>query len=104
MCNVDREVPGMKKVILTSQSDLDIYMSPMRQRLIRELSIAKVPMTAKMLADKLQISASGVQHHIKKLMSLGLVELDRTERGFGFSPGNFRSICGNCDCTDQPTQ
>lgn len=69
----------MNKIILTSKTDLDIYMSPMRQRLLRELSISKAPMTAKMLADKLQISASGVQHHIRKLVLLGLVELDHTE-------------------------
>lgn len=69
----------MKKVALTSKKELDIYMSPMRQRLLRQISIAGTPMTPKMLADKLQISASGVQHHIKKLMLLGLIELDHTE-------------------------
>lgn len=69
----------MRKIELTTKKELDIYMSPMRQQLLRQLSISNTPMTPKMLADRLQISASGVQHHIKKLMSLGLIEMDHTE-------------------------
>jgi predicted transcriptional regulator len=69
----------MKKVVLTTKEELNIYMSPTRQQLLRLLNIANTPMTPKMLSDKLQISASSVQHHIKKLMSLGLIELDHTE-------------------------
>lgn len=69
----------MKKITLTTREELNIYMSPVRQQLLRELSISKDPMTPKALSDKLKISASSVQHHIKKLMSLGLIELDHTE-------------------------
>jgi len=69
----------MKKIALTTKEELNIYMSPVRQQLLRQLSISNNPMTSKMLADKLQISASGIQHHIKKLMSLGLIELDHTK-------------------------
>lgn len=69
----------MKKVKLTTKKELSIYMNPVRQQLLRQLEIAKTPMTPKMLSDKLNISASGVQHHIKKLMSLELIELDHTE-------------------------
>jgi len=80
----------MKKITLTSKKELDIYMSPMRQKLLRELNIANAPMTPKMLADKLQISASGVQHHIKKLMSLGLIELYYTEVINGITASFYR--------------
>lgn len=80
----------MRKVILTTKAELDIYMSPMRQQILRELSIAKAPMTPKMLADRLQISASGVQHHIKKLMLLGLMELDRTELVNGITASFYK--------------
>ncbi len=69
----------MDKVRLSTKKELEIYMNPVRQQLLRQLELAKGPMTPKMLADKLGISASGVQHHIKKLMSLGLIELDHTE-------------------------
>ncbi len=69
----------MNKIKLSTKKELEIYMNPVRQQLIRLLEISKLPMTPKMLADKLGISASGVQHHIKKLSSLGLIELDHTE-------------------------
>ncbi|WMJ89311.1 winged helix-turn-helix domain-containing protein [Anaerocolumna sp. MB42-C2] len=69
----------MNKVKLTTKKELSIYMNPVRQQLLRQLNITGIPMTPKMLADKLNISASGVQHHIKKLISLGLIELDHTE-------------------------
>lgn len=69
----------MKKISLTTKSDLNIYMSPVRQQLLHQLNIASVPMTPKMLADKLKISASSIQFHIRKLMSIGLIVLDHTE-------------------------
>lgn len=69
----------MKKIKLTSKKELNIYMSPVRQQLLRELSISQTAMTPKMLADVMEISASSIQHHLKKLMSLGLIELDHTE-------------------------
>jgi len=69
----------MKKIALTTKEQLDIYMSPTRQKLLRLLSLEGMPMTPKQLADRLEISASGVQHHIKKLLQLGVVELDHTE-------------------------
>lgn len=69
----------MRKISLTTKSELNIYMSPVRQQLMRQLSISSAPMTPKMLADKLKISASSVQFHIRKLMSIGLIELDHIE-------------------------
>lgn len=69
----------MERVKLTTKKELEIYMNPVRQQLLRELELSKIPMTPKMLADKLNISASGTQHHIKKLLSLGVIELDHTE-------------------------
>lgn len=80
----------MKKITLSSKKELDIYMSPTRQRLLRFLNIQNAPMTPKMLADKLQISASGVQHHIKKLMQLGLLELDHTEAINGITASFYK--------------
>lgn len=80
----------MKKIALTTKKELDIYMSPTRQQLLRQLNIENSPMTPKMLADKLQISASGVQHHIKKLMQLGLIELDHTEAINGITASFYK--------------
>jgi hypothetical protein len=69
----------MKLIKLNTKEELNIYMNPVRQQLLRHLNINNTPMTPKMLADKLSISASGVQHHIRKLMSLGVIELDHQE-------------------------
>ncbi|NLN47079.1 MAG: ArsR family transcriptional regulator, partial [Clostridiaceae bacterium] len=69
----------MKKIRLTSKKELNIYMSPVRQQLLRQLSISHGPMTPKMLSDKLQISPSSVQHHIRKLRELEVVDLDHTK-------------------------
>ena len=82
----------MKKIALTTKEELNIYMSPMRQQLLRQLSIENAPMTPKMLADKLKISASGVQHHIKKLMLLGLIELDHTEVINGITASFYKPV------------
>jgi predicted transcriptional regulator len=82
----------MRKIALTSKKELDIYMSPTRQQLLRFLNIENAPMTPKMLADKLQISASGVQHHIKKLMQLGLIELDHTEAINGITASFYKPV------------
>ncbi|MDF2878253.1 MAG: hypothetical protein K0S30_1349 [Clostridia bacterium] len=82
----------MDKIRLTTKQELNIYMNPIRQQLLRQLNINKNPMTPKMLADKLNISASGVQHHIKKLMSLGLIERDHTEMINGITASFYKPI------------
>lgn len=69
----------MRKIILSTKEELNIYINPTRQEILRILSLSSDPMTPKMLSDILGISASGVQHHIKKLLLLNLIELDHTE-------------------------
>jgi len=80
----------MKKIELTTKEELNIYMSHVRQQLLHQLSISGTPMTPKMLADRLGISASSTQHHIKKLMSLGLIELDHTESINGITASFYK--------------
>ena len=81
----------MDKIILSTKKELEIYMNPVRQQLIRLLEKSKLPMTPKMLADQMDISASSVQHHIKKLMSLNLLELDHTELIHGITARYYKS-------------
>ncbi len=69
----------MDKITLSTKKELEIYMNPVRQKLLRLLERSKIPMTPKQLSEKLEVSPSSVQHHIKKLSSLGVVELDHTE-------------------------
>lgn len=75
----------MPTVTLSGKAELDIYINPQRQRLLRVLTLAGQPMTPKQLADALGISASAVQHHIGKLLSLGVVALDHTARVRGIT-------------------
>lgn len=70
----------MEKIILSTKKELEIYINPMRQQLLGILEKSKEPMTPKMLADKMNISASSVQHHIGKLLSLGVLELHHTKQ------------------------
>lgn len=68
-----------KTITLSTHEELKIYMSPQRQNLMRHLRTSKKSLTPKKLADLMEISASSVQHHIRKLIQLGVVELDHTE-------------------------
>ncbi len=61
----------MDHIKLSTKKELEIYMNPVRQNLLRLLERSKLPMTPKQLSLKLDISPSSVQHHIKKLESLG---------------------------------
>lgn len=67
---------SQKTVTLSSREELDVYMSPVRQELMRILRLAGEALTAKALGDTLRISASSARHHVKKLQDLGLVEVD----------------------------
>lgn len=80
----------MKKIELSTKEELNIYMSHVRQQLLRLLNISGAPMTPKMLADGLRISASSAQYHVKKLISLGLIDLDHTESINGITASFYK--------------
>lgn len=67
-------------------------MNPQRQRLLREMQVIARPATCKQLADAMGISASSVTHLVKKLETLGLVELDHTELIRGITAKYWRYI------------
>lgn len=66
-------------IVLTTDKELKILMSPIRQKIIKIMSIEGRPVTSKHLADKLNISPSSAQHHIKLLQQVGIVEFDHSE-------------------------
>lgn len=82
----------MDTIILSGKKELDIYINPQRQKLLRCLKVAGVPLTPKQLADQLGISPSSVQHHIRKLVELGIVELSHTERIRGITASYYRVL------------
>lgn len=75
----------MNTITLHGKKELDIYINPQRQRLLREMTLLGKPVTPKQLSDKLGISASSVQHHLQKLMELGVVELHHTQSIHGIT-------------------
>ncbi|MCH3918558.1 MAG: helix-turn-helix domain-containing protein [Spirochaetia bacterium] len=80
----------MKTITLTTDAQLRIYMQPLRQKILRLLSI-KGPMTAKMVADTLSITSSSAKHHLLRLESIGVVEVDHTQQIHGITATFFRN-------------
>jgi DNA-binding transcriptional ArsR family regulator len=66
-------------IILKTKKDLDVYINPRRQELLRVMQIENKPVTPKELSRKMGISSSSVQYHIQKLLGLGVIELHHTE-------------------------
>ena len=92
-----------KMITLATRKQMDIYMNPQRQRLLKALEVSGKPMTPKQLSNVLKISASSVSLHIRKLVELGLLELDHTESIHGIQAKYYKklpvsvSIGGNLD-------
>ncbi len=66
-------------IVLKTDKELKILMSPIRQKIIKAMSIEGKPVTSKHIADKLNISPSSAQHHIKQLQKVGIIEFDHNE-------------------------
>lgn len=67
------------KISLTSEREIRIFTDPLRQRLLAQMEILGIPVTAKKLADALGITPSSAKHHLLQLQSIGLVEVDHLE-------------------------
>lgn len=66
-------------IVLKTDKELKILMSPIRQKIIKIMSREGKPITSKYIADKLKTSPSSAQHHIKQLEQIGVVEFDHNE-------------------------
>lgn len=80
----------MKTIVLDTREKRNIYYNPTRQDIVRLLRLNGRSMTPKELADRLDISASSATFHIKKLMELGIVELERTQVIHGITARYYR--------------
>lgn len=79
-------------ILLSGKKELDIYVNPQRQTILRQMQIVGVPMTAKQISDQVGVSASSVQHHIRLLCELGIVEKSHTEQIHGITATYFRAL------------
>lgn len=66
-------------IVLETDKELKILMSPVRQKIIKIMSREGKSVTSKYIADKLEISPSSAQHHIKQLEQIGIIEFDHNE-------------------------
>lgn len=67
------------KIVITSDKDLKIIMSPIRQKIMKVMHIEGKPVTSKYIADQLNITPSSARHHIKQLEELEIIETDHCE-------------------------
>lgn len=80
------------EINITTRKQLEIYMNPQRQRLLKHMDIKGEPVTAKQLSDLMGISPSSVTHHLKKLEEIGLITLDHTESIHGICAKFYKKI------------
>ncbi|MDF2950316.1 MAG: hypothetical protein K0R07_2367 [Sedimentibacter sp.] len=67
------------KIIITSDNDLKVVMSPIRQKIMKFMRFEGRPVTSKYIADNLNITPSSARHHIKLLEQLGIIVTDHCE-------------------------
>jgi len=67
------------KIIITSDKDLKIIMSPIRQKIMKLMRVEGKTVTSKYIADRLNITPSSARHHIKQLEQLEIIETDHCE-------------------------
>ena len=82
----------METIVLSGKKELDIYMNPQRLNILWQMRVAGVPMSAKQIADRVGISASSVQHHIRLLVELGIVEQSHTALIHGITTTYFHAL------------
>lgn len=80
---------GKKTISLNGEKELRIFMLPLRQQIIREMRIIGEPITAKQLADKLNITPSSAKHHLNKLQEIGIVEFHHSKLINGITANYF---------------
>jgi len=67
------------KIVITSDKDLKIIMSPIRQKIMKLMRVEGKTVTSKYIADRLNITPSSARHHIKQLEQLEIIETDHCE-------------------------
>ena len=69
----------IQRIVLDNDKALRIFMFPLRQQIIKKMSYIGEPITPKQLSNQLKIAPSSAKHHLEKLKSLGIVEVDHNE-------------------------
>lgn len=81
-----------KKIIkLTTEKELKIFMDPVRQRVLRTMEIIGKPVTAKGLADEMDMTPASAKHHLMQLEKIELIEPDHNEVIHGITAKYYRA-------------
>jgi len=65
--------------ILSTDKEMKIFSDPFRLKIISAYRKVTEPMTAKAIADILDVAPSKVHYHVKKLLEIDILELDHTQ-------------------------
>jgi len=65
--------------ILSTDKEMKIFSDPFRLQIISAYRKVTEPMTAKAIADILDVAPSKVHYHVKKLLEIDILELDHTQ-------------------------
>lgn len=75
---------------LRGEAAMKIFINPTRMRIFEEMSLHPEPLTPKALADRLGLSPSSAKHHLAKLESIGVVQLDHQAKIHGIVASYYR--------------
>lgn len=92
-----------KKVVLSTKKELRIFLDPLRQDIMQKMSIWQEPVTAKKLADEMKITPSSAKHHLEKLRSIGIVEIDHLEKIHGIIATFYKIEAADVTLAEQGT-
>ncbi len=65
--------------VITTDEEFKIFVDPYRMRILEVYNDEKTPLTVKQVADILGEVPAKVHYHIKKLIKIGILELDHIE-------------------------
>lgn len=67
------------EIIYDTDKEMKIVLDPYRAKIIKVYEDSKEPLTVKQVADSLGEVPAKVHYHVKKLLSIDLLELDKTK-------------------------
>ncbi len=78
--------------IIKTEEEFKIFADPYRMKIMSTFGSNKNPMTVKMVADEMGEVPANVHYHVKKLLKIGLIELDHIEVINGINAKYYKKI------------
>ncbi len=84
-----------KTKLIKTNEEFKIFADPYRMKILDLYGETRKPMTVKMVADELGEVPAKVHYHIKKLISIGVLELDHVEVINGINAKYYKLVYDN---------